>query len=139
MGPTIGRVIAAGAAALAKRGAKKAAEEGAEEGAKKAGQSVASQAVRNAEANKTSVVDEMAKIDSRLATKKDLAAAQANPARQKAVDEATSSVKGGVKTTEYPYVKPTAENMKKGGSVKSSASRRADGIATKGKTKGRFV
>lgn len=29
--------------------------------------------------------------------------------------------------------------MKKGGSVKSSASRRADGIATKGKTKGRMI
>ena len=29
--------------------------------------------------------------------------------------------------------------MKHGGSVKSSASRRADGIASRGKTKGRFV
>jgi hypothetical protein len=29
--------------------------------------------------------------------------------------------------------------FKKGGSVKSSASRRADGIAQRGKTKGRFV
>ena len=29
--------------------------------------------------------------------------------------------------------------MAKGGSVKSSASKRADGIAVKGKTKGRFV
>jgi hypothetical protein len=29
--------------------------------------------------------------------------------------------------------------MKKGGSVKSSASKRADGIAMKGKTKGRMV
>jgi hypothetical protein len=29
--------------------------------------------------------------------------------------------------------------MKKGGVVKSSASKRADGIATKGKTKGRMV
>ena len=30
-------------------------------------------------------------------------------------------------------------SYRKGGSVKSSASRRADGIAVKGKTKGRFV
>lgn len=30
-------------------------------------------------------------------------------------------------------------NYKKGGSVKSSASKRADGIATKGKTKGRII
>jgi len=34
--------------------------------------------------------------------------------------------------------KPTVKKAK-GGSVKSSASRRADGCATKGKTKGRFV
>ena len=33
----------------------------------------------------------------------------------------------------------SAMGMKKGGSVKSSASKRADGCATKGKTKGRFV
>jgi hypothetical protein len=31
------------------------------------------------------------------------------------------------------------KKMAKGGSVKSSASRRADGCATKGKTKGRIV
>jgi hypothetical protein len=31
------------------------------------------------------------------------------------------------------------KKYKKGGSVKSSASRRADGIATKGKTKGRMI
>ena len=31
------------------------------------------------------------------------------------------------------------KGMKKGGSVKSSASKRADGIAMKGKTKGRMV
>ena len=34
-----------------------------------------------------------------------------------------------------PYAKP----MKKGGMARSSASKRADGIAIKGKTKGRFV
>jgi len=34
--------------------------------------------------------------------------------------------------------KPARENMKKGGKV-SSASKRADGCAVKGKTKGRFV
>lgn len=33
----------------------------------------------------------------------------------------------------------SAMGMKKGGSVKSSASKRGDGIASKGKTKGRFV
>jgi hypothetical protein len=34
--------------------------------------------------------------------------------------------------------KPARENMKKGGMV-SSASKRADGCAQRGKTKGRFV
>ena len=34
-----------------------------------------------------------------------------------------------------PYAKP----MKKGGSVRSSASKRADGCAVKGKTRGKFV
>ena len=32
-----------------------------------------------------------------------------------------------------------AKNLKKGGSVKSSASSRADGIAQRGKTRGRMV
>jgi hypothetical protein len=35
--------------------------------------------------------------------------------------------------------KQNAPAMKKGGMVKSSASKRADGIAMKGKTKGRMV
>jgi hypothetical protein len=45
-----------------------------------------------------------------------------------------------------PGPRPVFQGMKKGGSVKaskapkaSSASKRGDGIATKGKTKGRFV
>ena len=36
-------------------------------------------------------------------------------------------------------LKRESRGMKKGGVVKSSASKRADGIATKGKTKGRMV
>jgi len=34
---------------------------------------------------------------------------------------------------------PKVEKKAKGGSIKSSASKRADGIAVKGKTKGRMV
>jgi len=34
---------------------------------------------------------------------------------------------------------PAGDTFKKGGAVKSSASRRGDGIAQRGKTKGRFV
>jgi hypothetical protein len=37
------------------------------------------------------------------------------------------------------YKNPTDGDYKKGGLVKSSASKRADGIAIKGKTKGRMV
>jgi hypothetical protein len=36
-------------------------------------------------------------------------------------------------------MKRESSGMKKGGMVKSSASKRADGIAKKGKTKGRMV
>ena len=38
-----------------------------------------------------------------------------------------------------PVINGPTVGMKKGGSVKSSASRRADGIAVKGKTKGRII
>jgi hypothetical protein len=41
-------------------------------------------------------------------------------------------------TTLAPKKKPRLTNLKAGGSV-SSASKRADGIATKGKTKGRMI
>jgi hypothetical protein len=50
--------------------------------------------------------------------------------REEAVEKATTE--GGV--TKYPYVEPTEK--KKGG---LTASRRADGCAVKGKTKGRMV
>ena len=52
----------------------------------------------------------------------------------------------GVKLPPGGLARPVLQGMKKGGSVKaskapkaSSASKRGDGIATKGKTKGRFV
>jgi len=38
-----------------------------------------------------------------------------------------------------PAIKAPTIGMKKGGSVKSSASKRADGIAQRGKTKGRMI
>lgn len=37
------------------------------------------------------------------------------------------------------YEKPKPKGMKKGGVVKSSASKRADGIAQRGKTKGKML
>jgi hypothetical protein len=97
------------------------------------------------------------------AAKKEAAKKVAQDAREEALKNAKTEVKDGVKKTSYPYVdpkkagdirdfaKPTSSsrkaprlsdepffNFKKGGSV-SSVSKRADGCATKGKTKGRFV
>jgi len=50
--------------------------------------------------------------------------------------------RGGAPTPQRPVNTPKPDrgaNYKKGGSVKSSASRRADGIAQRGKTKGRML
>ena len=47
-------------------------------------------------------------------------------------------LKAGKPSSDKPYeLKPEAK--KKGGMIKSSASKRADGCATKGKTKGRII
>lgn len=50
--------------------------------------------------------------------------------------------RGGAPTPQRPVNTPKPDrgaNYKKGGSVKSSASRRADGIAQRGKTRGRLM
>jgi len=56
--------------------------------------------------------------------------------------EVISKGSGAVNFTGHSFnpdtYKPARENMKKGGMV-SSASKRADGCAIRGKTKGRFV
>jgi hypothetical protein len=121
--PVIGAAVSALAAAAAKKGVKKGLSKKAEKNAKE-------------EARKA--------------------------AREEAIANAKTTVKDGVKVTEYPYIPPekalTANaaprgdfvpyapyrqgadfNFKKGGVVKSSASKRADGCAVKGKTKGRMV
>jgi len=72
-----------------------------------------------------------------------VARALANQGQQKAQEKAMQEqlMKQGVAAapaTQAATAQPAAK-MRSGGSVKSSASRRADGIATKGKTKGRFV
>ena len=58
------------------------------------------------------------------------------------VDNMANTINYG-STTAVAGAEPLGFNaitgMKKGGMVKSSASKRADGIATKGKTRGRFV
>ena len=84
--------------------------------------------------NKTNMADEMIAADKKLSMKRELETAQAKPERQKADKNATVSTEGGVKTTKYPYVGPN--EYAKGGAV--SASKRADGIAQRGKTKGRM-
>jgi hypothetical protein len=47
--------------------------------------------------------------------------------------------KGGMNPIDLERVRGKPVEMKKGGSVKSSASKRADGIAKKGKTRGKMV
>ena len=89
---------------------------------------------KNSKKNKTDFVDEMIAADKKLAMKRELEVSKAKPERQQAEKNATVRTEDGVKTTTYPYV--GANEFSKGGSV--SASRRADGIAQRGKTKGRM-
>ena len=82
----------------------------------------------------TDFVDEMIAADKKLSMKRELEAVKAKPARQQAEKDSTVSTNGGVKTTSYPYAGPN--EYKKGGAV--SASKRADGIAQRGKTRGKM-
>jgi hypothetical protein len=97
--------------------------------------------------------------------RKEAAKKAAQDAREEALKNAKTEVKDGVKETSYPYVdpkkagdirdfaSPTSSSrsaprlsdesldyagFKKGGKV-SSASKRADGCAVRGKTKGRMI
>jgi hypothetical protein len=94
--------------------------------------------IASKEANKkaTSMADEMIAADKRAVANKELEAAKAKPERQAAERNATVSTEGGVKKTTYPYA---GENEYKQGGKVRSASSRADGIATKGKTRGKIV
>jgi len=91
-------------------------------------------AVRNADKNKTSTADEQIKVDKLLQAKREIEAAKAKPERKEAASKATTREEGGVKITEYPYA--GKNEFKKGGKV--SASSRADGIASRGKTRGKM-
>ena len=92
-------------------------------------------AVQRAEKNKTSVADEQIKVDKLLQAKREIEAAKAKPERKEAASKATTREEGGVKITEYPYA--GKNEFKKGGTVRSASSR-ADGIASKGKTRGKI-
>ena len=96
--------------------------------------SVAGIAEKNAKKNKTSMEDELLAFDKKIGMKRELEVSKAKPERQQAEKNATVRTEDGVKTTTYPYV--GANEFSKGGSV--SASRRADGIAQRGKTRGRI-
>ena len=96
--------------------------------------SISGIADRNAKRNKTDFVDEMIAADKKLAMKRELEMVTAKPGRQQADKNAMVRTEGGVKTTTYPYV--GANEFSTGGIA--SASRRADGIAQRGKTKGRM-
>ena len=92
-------------------------------------------AVKNAEKNKTSVVDEQIKMEKLLQAKRDIAASKAKPERKEAESKAITREEGGVKITEYPFA--GKNEFKKGGSIRSASSR-ADGIAARGKTRGKM-
>jgi hypothetical protein len=92
-------------------------------------------AVKNAEKNKTSVVDEQIKMEKLLQAKRDIAAAKAKPERKEAESKAITREEGGVKITEYPFA--GKNEFKKGGSIRSASSR-ADCIAARGKTRGKM-
>jgi hypothetical protein len=92
-------------------------------------------AVQRAEKNKTSVADEQIKVDKLLQAKREIEAAKAKPERKEAASKATTRQEGNVKITEYPFA--GKNEFKQGGKV--SASRRADGIAQRGKTKGKYL
>lgn len=84
---------------------------------------------------------------------RDLRIAKSAPERKAALKGATTSTEDGVKVTKYPYVEPSIKRqnyqslddalqriddagLKKGGTVKrSSASKRADGCAIRGRTR----
>jgi hypothetical protein len=94
--------------------------------------SISGIADRNAKRNKTDFVDELIAADKKLAMKRELETVKAKPGRQQAEQNATVRTEDGVKTTTYPYV--GANEFAKGGSVSS----RADGIAQRGKTRGKM-
>ena len=99
----------------------------------KQGLNINAQAARNAAKNKTSDADEMIRLDKMLTQKKELEAVKSKPERQAAEKNAVTTQEGGVKKTDYPYVGPN--EYSKGG----TASVRADGIAQRGKTRGKIV
>ena len=100
----------------------------------KRGLSLEAQASKNAAKNKTDTVTELEKLDRQMELKRELTTIKAKPERQAAERNAVVSTEGGIKKTEYPYA--GANEFKKGG---MTASSRADGCATQGKTRGRFV
>jgi len=135
---------------------------------KKKGQSLVSQAQVMSSKEGIPFVDALIKLDDKMRVLRDIQESKSQPERQAAEKASTTKMEGGVKVTQYPPVKggggsggvsdtremqlgsdldPKAMMMKrsgryssyaKGGKV-SSASKRADGIAKRGKTKGRMV
>ena len=63
----------------------------------------------------------------------------ARSARKKARMAEAKDKETRKKESEAPTTRTEMSKYKKGGSVKSSASKRADGCATKGKTRGKMV
>jgi hypothetical protein len=134
---------------------------------KKKGQSLFSQAQVMSSKEGMPLVDALIKLDDKMRVLRDIQESKNQPERQAAEKASTTKMEGGVKVTQYPSVKggggssdasdtremqlgsdldPKAMMMKRSGRYSSfakggkvSASSRADGIAQKGKTKGRIV
>jgi hypothetical protein len=99
--------------------------------------SMAGIADKTAKKKGTDFIDEMIAADKKLSMKRELEMIKnpkLNPERQRAEKNATTSTVDGVKTTSYPYA--GVNEYKHGGAV--SASKRADGIAQRGKTRGKI-
>jgi hypothetical protein len=136
---------------------------GKDEQPKKKGQSLFSQAQVMSAKEGMPLVDALIKLDDKMRVVRDIQESKAQPERQAAAAAAKTRMENGVKVTEYPYVKgggggggsgtremqlgadldPKAmmkkeEGYKKGGKV-SSASSRGDGIAQRGKTRGKMI
>ena len=99
------------------------------------GQGLAGQAAKNTSRAKSDMADELIRLDKMMAAKRDMERAKARPERQEAERNAVVRNEGGVKVTEYPYA--GKNELKKGGVV--TAKHRGDGIAQRGRTKGRMI
>jgi hypothetical protein len=128
--PLIGAAARMGAKKLAEKGGKKSAEELAREGSYRAAREAAEKKAKQDDLYKKAAIG--------VGTVAALPIA-GGAGRDMAEDFEKAKQIKKEKTEAKDEMKRETRGMKKGGVVKSSASKRADGIAQRGKTKGRMV